>query len=138
MPCATTIRRSFRAGKIGAWKFQSEAQGDLDLRKQAVENLVAPIHEKLGDFDKQVRKLEDARNLAYGELKQQVASLADTQDRLRSETGNLVKALRAPVVRGAGEKIQLRRVIEMAGMLSYCDFVEQQTLTVDDRRMRPT
>ena len=118
-------------------KFQTEAQGDLDLRKQAVEHMVAPIHEKLGDFDKQVRQLEEARNLAYGELKQQVASLADTQDRLRSETGNLVKALRAPAVRGRWGEIQLRRVIEMAGMLSYCDFVEQQTVTVDDRRMRP-
>ena len=123
--------------KSALGKFQSEAQGDLDLRKQAVEHLVAPIHEKLGDFDKQVRQLEDARNLAYGELKQQVASLADTQDRLRSETSNLVKALRAPAVRGRWGEIQLRRVIEMAGMLSYCDFVEQQTFTVDDRRMRP-
>jgi DNA recombination protein RmuC len=123
--------------KSALGKFQSEAQGDLDLRKQAVEHLVAPIHEKLGDFDKQVRLLEDARNLAYGELKQQVASLADTQDRLRSETSNLVKALRAPAVRGRWGEIQLRRVIEMAGMLSYCDFVEQQTFTVDDRRLRP-
>jgi DNA recombination protein RmuC len=123
--------------KSALGKFQSEAQGDLDLRKQAVEHLVAPIHEKLGDFDKQVRLLEDARSRAYVELKQQVASLADTQDRLRSETGNLVKALRAPAVRGRWGEIQLRRVIEMAGMLSYCDFVEQQTFTVDDRRLRP-
>jgi len=123
--------------KSALGKFQSEAQGDLDLRKQAVEHLVAPIHEKLGDFDKHVRQLEDARNLAYGELKQQVASLVDTQDRLRSETSNLVKGLRAPAVRGRWGEIQLRRVIEMAGMLSYCDFVEQQTFTVDDRRLRP-
>ena len=123
--------------KSALGKFQSEAQGDLDLRKQAVEHLVAPIHEKLGDFDKHVRQLEDARNLAYGELKQQVASLVDTQDRLRSETSNLVKALRAPAVRGRWGEMQLRRVIEMAGMLSYCDFIEQQTFTVDDRRMRP-
>ena len=123
--------------KSALGKFQTEAQGDLDLRKQAVEHLVAPIHEKLGDFDKQVRQLEEARNLAYGELKQQVASLVDTQDRLRSETGNLVKALRAPAVRGRWGEIQLRRVIEMAGMLSYCDFVEQQTVSMDDRRMRP-
>jgi len=123
--------------KSALGRIQSDAQGDLDLRKQAVENLVAPIHEKLGKFDLQVRLLEEARNTAYGELKNQVASLKEGQESLRSETGNLVKALRAPAVRGRWGEIQLRRVIEMAGMLSYCDFVEQQTFTVDDRRMRP-
>jgi DNA recombination protein RmuC len=117
--------------------FQANAQGDLDLRKQAVENLVAPIHEKLGKFDQQVRLLEEARNTAYGELKNQVASLIGTQENLRSETGNLVKALRAPAVRGRWGEIQLRRVIEMAGMLSHCDFVEQQSVTTDDKRLRP-
>jgi DNA recombination protein RmuC len=123
--------------KSALGRVQSDAQGDLDLRKQAVENLVAPIHEKLGKFDQQVRLLEEARNTAYGELKNQVASLKEGQESLRSETGNLVKALRAPAVRGRWGEIQLRRVIEMAGMLSYCDFIEQQTFTVDDRRMRP-
>ena len=123
--------------KSALGKFQSEAQGDLDLRKQAVEHLVAPIHEKLGEFDQQVRRLEEVRAAAYGELKTQVASLANTQERLRDETGNLVKALRAPAVRGRWGEIQLRRVIEMAGMLSYCDFVEQQTVQGDDRRIRP-
>ena len=118
-------------------KFQSDAKGDLDLLKQAVEQLVAPISESLGKVDQQVRLLEEARNQAYGELKNQVASLVDTQERLRSETGNLVKALRAPAVRGRWGEIQLRRVVEMAGMLSYCDFMEQHTVTVEDRRLRP-
>ncbi len=118
-------------------KFQSDAKGDLDLREQAVKQLVAPISESLGKVDQQVRLLEEARNQAYGELKQQVAALVDTQERLRSETGNLVKALRAPAVRGRWGEIQLLRVVEMAGMLSYCDFVDQQTVTVDDRRLRP-
>jgi DNA recombination protein RmuC len=123
--------------KSALGKFQSDAQGDLELRKQAVEHLVKPIHEKLGDFDRQVRLLEETRSLAYGELKQQVASLIGTQENLRSETGKLVKALRAPAVRGRWGEIQLRRVVEMAGMLSHCDFMEQPTITTDDKRFRP-
>ncbi len=123
--------------KSALGKLQSDAQGDLDLRKQAVENLVAPIHEKLGKFDEHVRQIEEARNTAYGELKNQVASLIGTQENLRTETGNLVKALRAPAVRGRWGEIQLRRVVEMAGMLAHCDFVEQPTVTNDDKRLRP-
>src|SRR5450432_558986 len=123
--------------KSALGKLQSDAQGDLDLRKQAVEHLVAPIHEKLGKFDQQVRLLEEARNTAYGELKNQVASLIGAQENLRTETGNLVKALRAPAVRGRWGEIQLRRVVEMAGMLAHCDFVEQPSVTNDDKRIRP-
>src|SRR5215813_8093759 len=118
-------------------KFQSEAQGDLELRQQAVESLVAPIGESLKKVDEQIRELENSRRQAYGTLTEQLQSLATTQEKLESETGNLVRALRTPNVRGRWGEIQLRRVVEIAGMLPYCDFSEQETIFGESGRLRP-
>jgi len=118
-------------------RFQTEAEGNLKLREQAVENLVAPIGESLKKVDAQIQQIEASRNKAYGELTSQMRSMIVTQEKLQSETGNLVKALRAPTVRGRWGEIQLRRVVEIAGMLPYCDFVEQETVTTSNGRLRP-
>ena len=118
-------------------KFQSEAKGDLEARQKAVETLVAPIRESLDKVGGQVEYLERARREAYGSLTEQVKSLANSQKELQSETGNLVKALRAPNVRGRWGEMQLRRVVEMAGMVAHCDFVEQQTIEGEEARLRP-
>ena len=117
--------------------FLDLANAQLDQRKQAVEHLVAPIKESLQKVDGKLQELEVARKGAYSELSTQVRQLADGQKELRNETGNLVTALRSPVVRGRWGEMQLRRVVEMAGMLSHCDFLEQSTVTVDGNRLRP-
>jgi DNA recombination protein RmuC len=118
-------------------RFQSDARGDLDARQKAVADLVAPVRESLTKVDAQIQQMEIARGEAYGDLKAQVQSLITTQKELQSETGNLVRALRTPNVRGRWGEIQLRRVVEIAGMLSYCDFAEQETITGESGRLRP-
>jgi DNA recombination protein RmuC len=118
-------------------RFQSDARGDLDARQKAVADLVTPVRESLSKVDAQIQQMEIARGEAYGDLKAQVQSLIITQKELQSETGNLVRALRTPNVRGRWGEIQLRRVVEIAGMLPYCDFAEQETVTTEAGRFRP-
>ena len=117
--------------------FQSEARGDLEQRQKAVENLVAPINETLTRYDQQIQSMERSRSQAYGSLSQQVESLLVSQQKLESETVRLVKALRMPQVRGRWGEFQLRKVVELAGMSSHCDFVEQETMTSEAGRLRP-
>jgi DNA recombination protein RmuC len=118
-------------------RFQSEARGDLDNRQKAVADLVAPVRDSLNKVDAQIQQLEVERGKAYSALHTQVQSLITTQKELQSETGNLVRALRTPNVRGRWGEIQLRRVVEIAGMLSYCDFTEQESVTTETGRLRP-
>src|SRR5712671_1832320 len=118
-------------------RFQSQARGDLEARQKAVADMVAPVRDSLNKVDAQIQQMEVARGDAYGELRTQVQSLITTQKELQSETGNLVRALRTPNVRGRWGEIQLRRVVEIAGMLSYCDFSEQETVQSDSGRLRP-
>lgn len=126
--------------KLAAVSFEAlhvKAEGDLAQRQQAIDGLVRPLHETLQRYDEQMRLLEQSRQSAYGGLDQHLKSLAESHQRLQQETGNLVKALRAPTVRGQWGEITLKRVAELAGMVDHCDFVEQQSVTGDDGRFRP-
>ncbi len=107
--------------------FQETAKGDLAARQQAVAGLVQPLSEELARLAIQTQALEKARAESYGQLGEQVRNLFGAQQALRLETGRLVSALRRPEVRGRWGEVQLKRVVEMAGMLEHCDFFEQET-----------
>ena len=130
------VAGAVRAASTAAMKESSGAF--LDLAQTKLDAYVAPLRESLGKVETQVTALESARKEAYGSLTEAVRSLREDQLRLRSETSNLVTALRAPHVRGRWGEIQLRRVVELAGMVQHCDFVEQPTTDDGDGRvLRP-
>lgn len=119
-------------------QLQLAARHDLDSRQRAVETLVLPIKESLERVGSEVKTLEQSRRQDVGMLSAQLRSVADTSERLRLETGNLVTALRAPSVHGRWGEMQLKNAVESAGMLNYCDFVEQASgRNDDDRMLRP-
>ena len=116
---------------------EARALADLDTRQKAIEGVVVPVRESLQRMDEQLRTIESSRGQAYGALSTQLESLVQTQSALRSETANLVKALRTPAVRGRWGEIQLKRVVEIAGMLEHCDFLEQQSYEGPAGKLRP-
>jgi DNA recombination protein RmuC len=109
----------------------------LTLADQKLGSVVGPVKESLGKLDREIREIEGARRQAYGALGEQITSLISAQKELRSEAANLSRALRAPSVRGRWGEIQLKRVVEMAGMLERCDFFQQESAGNDDGKLRP-
>jgi len=118
-------------------KFQETARGDLDLRQQAIGELVKPLKESLQKVDQKMQEIETARAVAYSGLTDHLRGLAAAQANLERETTRLVGALRAPAARGRWGEIQLQRVVEMAGMVAYCDFDPQASVMTEEGRQRP-
>lgn len=118
-------------------KHQVEARGDLENRRLAIEQLVKPLTESLGKVDVQIHEIEKSRAGAYAGLVEQVKAMAEAHVGLRTETANLVTALRTPQGRGRWGEIQLKRVVELAGMIERCDFDQQPSVNTQDGRLRP-
>ncbi|MDH3812715.1 MAG: DNA recombination protein RmuC, partial [Gammaproteobacteria bacterium] len=116
---------------------QAKVESDFEKREKAVEELVKPIQEALHASHKQISDLEKSRSEAYGGIRNQLESMQISQKSLTQETQNLVKALRRPEVRGQWGEITLRRLVELAGMVEHCDFVEQVHTVGDDKIIRP-
>ena len=119
-------------------KYQEGAKGDLEKRQEAINKTVEPVGEALKVFNERVAKIEQRRTETDASLQQQLKQLAESQVQLSRTTGSLVQALRAPQVRGQWGEMQLRRTVEMAGMINYCDFEEQASVETDEgQRQRP-
>lgn len=130
--------RSFLELASSSFKSLGEKQNsELDSRRKAVHELVSPIKESLEKLRHHVNEVEKSREGAYHKLVQQVQHLGEGQARLGKETANLVRSLRRPTVRGRWGEVQLRRVVELAGMVEHCDFITQVATEEDGRKVRP-
>jgi DNA recombination protein RmuC len=116
---------------------EERASGEMARRAEEIKGVVGPVAEKLGRMESEIARLERERRQAQGELSQMVRQLGEGVGTLRQEAGNLVTALKRPSTRGAWGEIQLRNVVEMAGMVSHCDFVEQSTIQTGEGTLRP-
>ena len=114
-----------------------DAKGDLGVRHEAIQGLVKPLSESLKQFDEHVRTIEKSRQEAYAGLSEQLKGVSETQQLLKTETNNLVTALRRPEVRGRWGELTLKRVVELAGMSPHCDFCEQVSVDTEEGRQRP-
>jgi DNA recombination protein RmuC len=130
--------RSFlELAKTSLAEFQQTARHDLDGRQKAIESLVQPLRESLSKVDGKLEEVEKNRVGTQSALTEQLRSLHHAQQSLQTETGRLVQALRSPNVRGQWGELQLRRVVEAAGMLEYCDFDLKESVDSDGSRLTP-
>jgi DNA recombination protein RmuC len=129
--------RSFLELARGAFsELRQGAVHELEIRQQAIQALVQPLRESLQQVDAKLQTVEKERREHYGQLTEQLQQVASAHEKLHSEAQNLSRALRAPTVRGRWGEIQLRRVVELAGMVEHCDFSEQET-AAGESRLRP-
>lgn len=116
-------------------KFQEKAKGDLEKRQDSIEKVLKPVQDSLSKLDKGMQAIEKERKGEQESLRTQLKIMVDAEKELRAETSTLVKALRRPIVRGRWGEMQLKRVVELAGMVNHCDFYEQET--ADGGQVRP-
>lgn len=126
-----------RLARQSLGQFQSEARSDLSTRQQAIESLVRPISETLDATRKQLQETERDRQQAFGAIDQHLHAMRAAHESLQLETNRLVGALRRPDVSGQWGEITLRRIVELAGMVRHCDFIEQSQQQGDSARLRP-
>jgi len=134
----STSATFLKLAKAELGQFQERAQGDLNERKREVDALVQPIKESLTKVDGKIEQLERTHARADAALQEQLRNLNETQlPQVAKATASLANAMRQPTVRGRWGELQLKRVVQLAGMLEHCDFVEQPTATTEDARQRP-
>jgi DNA recombination protein RmuC len=132
-----SIRQLSELAKAQLQSNQAETRGELEKRQLAMEQLVRPLKDQLQRVDQQLLTLNKERHQSQGMLAERMNQLAEANEKLRTETGALVTALRKPNARGQWGQMQLRKVVEMAGMVRHCDFTEQASFAGDEQTLRP-
>ncbi|MFK7843989.1 MAG: DNA recombination protein RmuC [Rhodothermales bacterium] len=123
--------------KASMEQFYQRADAAIDKRTVAMGEMVKPLSASLEQVNERIKEIESARTSAYASLNEQISSMARAQLQIQREAGNLVKALRQPMVRGRWGEMQLRKVVELAGMVAHCDFSEQVSVDSPNGRIRP-
>lgn len=123
--------------KLSLDRYQDSALADLKHRQEAISDLVQPLRESLTRVDGSIAEMEKTRAGSYATLMEQIRAMGTAGQQLQRETGNLVKALKMPTVRGRWGELQLRRAVELAGLVEHCDFVEQESQSTEGGKLRP-
>lgn len=118
-------------------KILNEAKGEFSKKEESIKNIVKPLEEALKRYETQINELERNRSNAFGILENQIKNMVQTEQILQKETSNLVMALKRPEVKGRWGEITLKRVVELAGMIEHCDYIEQMNVTTEEGRQRP-
>jgi DNA recombination protein RmuC len=134
---ATNSENFLRLAEERLGRQQERAKADLTEREKAVADLIKPIQDAIDKTERQIGEIEKARQESFGSIRSQLAAMTENQQALQAETRNLVNALRRPQVRGQWGEMTLRRVVELAGMVEHCDFLEQATVDTGEGLLRP-
>lgn len=118
-------------------RIRISAKAELDEKEVAITGLLLPIREGLEKYDRKLHEIELSRAQSFASLTERLETMSNASDILRGETANLAKALRSSNVRGAWGELQLKRAVELAGMLEHCDFSVQHSVDTDDSKLRP-
>lgn len=118
-------------------KYANDAKNEFKHNKESILNIISPIHDTLKSFDDKVALIEKDRISSHESLKEQISGLLNAQNNLQHETANLVSALKSPNLRGKWGEMQLKRLLEISGMMPYCDFEEQLSIENDSKILRP-
>ncbi|MDH3647864.1 MAG: DNA recombination protein RmuC [Gammaproteobacteria bacterium] len=134
---STNSETFLRLARENLGQYQTQAKAELSARQQAITEIVKPITETLTSTREQLQRAEKERLEAFGAIDQQLKQVLDSHGLLQVETNKLVNALQRPDVGGQWGEITLRRLVELAGMVEHCDFVEQKSVTTDEVQFRP-
>ena len=134
---ATNNQRFLELARQKLGELHTAATVDLDVRHKAITDLVQPLKESLGRVDSRLQDVDRERATSHARLAEQLRSLSAAQAALQLETGRLARALRSPNVRGQWGELQLRRVLEAAGMLEGNHFELKESVTADEGRLTP-